>query len=163
MEYKELLLNKLNEFKEGVVLEFTDFRDDASITLAPENLIPVCTFLKNDPDLEFLICKDVTAIDWAARKNRFTAVYHIYSFKLSSFLRIKVNLSGNDPSVDSVTSVWKGADWYERETYDMYGIIFKGHPDLRRMYMPEAFEYYPLRKEFPVMGIPGSIPLPSKD
>ena len=66
-------------------------------------------------------------------------------------------------NIDSVTSVWKTANWHERETYDMYGIIFNNHPDLRRMYMPEEFEYYPLRKDFPLMGIPGSLPLPKKE
>jgi NADH-quinone oxidoreductase subunit C len=109
------------------------------------------------------MCKDVTAIDWATRKNRFTTVYNIYSFLLNYPLRLKSNIDIDPPAIDSITSVWKSADWYERETFDMYGIKFINHPDLRRMYMPEGFEYYPLRKEFPVLGIPGSLPLPDKD
>jgi NADH-quinone oxidoreductase subunit C len=109
------------------------------------------------------LCEDVTAIDWARRKNRFTVVYHIFSLKLNSRLRLKADVDESELSVDSVSSVWKTADWHERETYDMYGIIFNNHPDLRRMYMPEEFEYYPLRKDFPMMGIPGSLPLPKKD
>ena len=108
------------------------------------------------------VCKDVTAIDWATRKNRFTVVYHIYSFQLNYQLRLKANITGTAEEINSVTSIWPSANWYERETWDMYGIKFINHPDLRRMYMPEEFEYHPLRKEFPVMGIPGSIPLPEK-
>jgi len=108
------------------------------------------------------MCEDVTAIDWATRKDRFSIVYHLFSMKNSFRLRIMVTVDESECSVESVTSIWKSADWYERETFDMYGIGFKHHKDLRRMYMPEEFEYHPLRKEFPVMGIPGSLPLPKK-
>jgi len=76
--------------------------------------------------------------------------------------RIKVDVEETE-NIESVSSVWKTANWHERETYDMYGITFKNHPDLRRMYMPEEFEYHPLRKDFPLMGIPGSLPLPKKE
>jgi NADH-quinone oxidoreductase subunit C len=112
--------------------------------------------------MEFLLCLDITAIDWAKRKNRFTVVYHIYSFKNNFRLRLKADIDESDCAIDTVSSVWKGANWQERETYDMYGIKFNNHPDLRRMYMPEDFEYHPLRKDFPLMGIPESIPLPKK-
>jgi NADH-quinone oxidoreductase subunit C len=108
------------------------------------------------------MCEDVTAIDEARKKNRFTAVYHIYSFKHNYRLRIKANVDDASCSIDSVTPIYRSAEWYERETYDMFGIKFNNHPDLRRMYMPEEFEYHPLRKEFPVMGIPGSLSLPKK-
>jgi NADH-quinone oxidoreductase subunit C len=77
-------------------------------------------------------------------------------------LRLKADVDESDCSIETVTSVWRSANFQERETYDMYGIKFNNHPDLRRMYMPEEFEYHPLRKEFPLMGIPGSIPLPKK-
>ena len=81
-----------------------------------------------------------------------------YNFRL----RLKVDVDESDCTIDSVSSVWQAANWQERETYDMYGIKFNNHPDLRRMYMPEEFEYHPLRKDFPLMGIPGSLPLPKK-
>ncbi|MGC8654556.1 MAG: NADH-quinone oxidoreductase subunit C, partial [Candidatus Kryptoniota bacterium] len=77
-------------------------------------------------------------------------------------IRLVVSVDGTKPVCPSITSVYPAANWAEREAFDMYGIVFEGHPDLRRMYMPEDFEYYPLRKEFPLMGIPGSIPLPPK-
>jgi len=162
MEIKELLSDKLKAQFPGTNFEFTEFRDEITVKFPKEVVVAVCEFLKTDPELEFLQCEDITAIDWATRKNRFTVVYQIYSFKNKSRLRLKADVDNSDPSIDSVTSVWKGANWQERETYDMYGIKFNNHPDLRRMYMPEDFEYHPLRKDFPLMGIPGSIPLPKK-
>ena len=162
MDSKELILNKVKE-KFGQAIEaISDFRNDLCFTINRNQIVELSRFLKEDSELEFIFCKDVTAIDWAARKNRFTTVYHIYSFKLNFNLRLKVNIDVDPPAVETITSVWKSADWYERETFDMYGIKFLNHPDLRRMYMPEGFEHYPLRKDFPVIGIPGSLPLPNK-
>ncbi len=162
MNTKELIVNSLKEKFGKAVEEVTDFRNDLSITITKDKLIDIVKFLKENPELQFIMCKDVTAIDWATRKNRFTAVYHIYSFKLNFSLRLKVNIEENPPAVESVVSIWSSAEWYERETFDMYGIEFMNHPDLRRMYMPEGFEYHPLRKDFPLLGIPGSMPLPEK-
>jgi len=162
MEIKELVLQKLKENFPDINFETTDYLDELTVKFPKESVVKICEFLKSDPALEFLFCEDVTAIDWAKRKDRFTVVYHIYSFKNNFRLRLKADVDESDCAIDSVTSVWKGANWQERETYDMYGIKFNNHPDLRRMYMPEDFEYYPLRKDFPLMGIPGSIPLPKK-
>lgn len=164
MEFRELVTTKTKEKFGSDVVDITNFRDDLSIEIKPEKLLSFCKFLKEDSELDFAMCVDVTAIDWAKRKNRFTTVYHIYSLTNNFNLRIKSTIEdAKNPEIDSVTSVWKSADWYERETWDMYGIKFKNHPDLRRMYMPETFEYHPLRKDFPVMGIPGSLPLPKKE
>jgi NADH-quinone oxidoreductase subunit C len=163
MDTGKLILDIVNtKFGESII-EISDFRDDLCISVKKEYLILLGKFLKEDPQLQFKMCKDVTAIDWATRKNRFTTVYNIYSFLLNYTLRLKSNIDADPPEIESVTSVWKSAEWYERETFDMYGIKFINHPDLRRMYMPEGFEYYPLRKEFPVLGISGSLPLPEKD
>ena len=164
MELKELITGKFKEKFESEVVEVTDFRGDISVEVKPEKIVDVCKFLKEDPDLDFHQCVDVTAVDWAKRKGRFTIVYHLLSYNKNHRLRVKATIEdAKNPEIDSVVSVWGGADWYERETYDMYGITFINHPDLRRIYMPESFEYYPLRKEFPVMGIPGSLPLPEKE
>jgi len=133
MEMKELIVEKLKKNFGEFVQEVTDFRNDLSITIASNKIVDVAKILKEDPELEFVMCKDVTAIDWATRKNRFTVVYHIYSFKNNITLRIKANIAEESPAIESVTSVWPSANWYERETYDMYGIVFKNHPDLRRM------------------------------
>ncbi len=164
MDLKELVSGKFKERFASDVVEVTDFRGDVSVEVKPEKLLEICKFVKEDSDLDFQQCVDVTAIDWAKRKNRFTTVYHLLSYNKNHRLRIKATIEdAKNPEIDSVVSVWPGANWYERETWDMYGIKFKNHPDLRRMYMPEAFEYHPLRKDFPVMGIPGSLPLPEKE
>ena len=89
-------------------------------------------------------------------------MYNLYSLGHKRHLRLKVRTGEEHPVVPTVTGVWPGANWHERETFDMFGIRFDGHPDLRRMYMPEEFEYYPLRKDFPLMGIPDSLPLPRR-
>jgi len=162
MNTKELIIEKVKEKFGESIEEISDFRDDLCFTIKRDQIVTFGKFLKEDPDLQFIMCKDVTAIDWATRKNRFTTVYHIYSFKLNYTLRLKSNIDDDPPTIESVSPVWPSANWYERETWDMYGIKFINHPDLRRMYMPEGFEHHPLRKDFPVLGIPGSLPLPRK-
>ena len=162
MELKELISQKLQANFPEAELEFSEFRNELSIKFNKKFVIPICKFLKEDSELEFLLCEDVTAVDWAKRKNRFTVVYHIFSLKHNFRLVLKADVDESDCAIDTVSSVWKTSNWQERETYDMYGIKFNNHPDLRRIYMPEEFEYYPLRKEFPLLGIPGSLPLPKK-
>jgi len=164
MEFKELIITKIKEKFGSDIVEITDFRNDLSIEVKPEQIVGVSKFVKEDSELDFAQCVDVTAVDWAKRKNRFTTVYHIYSLSKNFNLRLKATIEdAKNPQINSVTSIWPSANWYERETWDMYGIKFINHPDLRRMYMPETFEYHPLRKDFPVMGIPGSLPLPNKE
>lgn len=163
MDLKELITQKLKGKFPEVEFEFSDYREQFAVTFNKKIIADVASFLRDDDELQFKLCEDVTAIDWARRKNRFTVVYHIMSLKLNSRIRLKADVDETDCSIESVSSVWKTADWHERETYDMYGIIFNNHPDLRRMYLPEEFEYFPLRKEFPLMGIPGSFSLPKKD
>jgi NADH-quinone oxidoreductase subunit C len=162
MDLKELIPQKLKENFPDVNFEISDYKDELTIKLNKKRIVDVCKFIKEDPDLQFNYCSDVTAVDWAKRKNRFTVVYNIFSLNLSSRLRLKADVDESDCSIDTVSSVWGSANWHERETYDMYGIKFNNHPDLRRMYMPEEFEHHPLRKDFPLMGIPGSLPLPKK-
>jgi len=162
MNTKELIVEKVKDKFGESVEEISDFRDDLCITIKKDQIVNLGKFLKDNPDLQFIMCKDVTAIDWATLKKRFTTVYHIYSFELNYSLRLKSNIDDDPPTIETVSSVWPSANWYERETWDMYGIKFLNHPDLRRIYMPEGFEYYPLRKDFPVLGIPGSLPLPFK-
>lgn len=162
MEIKELIPQKLKENFPQIDFEVTEYRGELNIKFDKKIINPVCKFLRDDSELQFLLCEDITAIDWAVRKNRFTVVYHIFSLKHNFRLVLKCDVDESDCSIDTVSSVWKTSNWQERETYDMYGIKFNNHPDMRRIYMPEEFEYYPLRKEFPLMGIPGSLPLPKK-
>jgi NADH-quinone oxidoreductase subunit C len=163
MEFKDQVVIKLKEKFSKHNFETVEFRNELTVKLDKKNIVKICQFLKDDEDLQFKLCEDVTAIDWARRKDRFTVVYHIFSLRHNFRLRLKSDVDESDCSIDTVSSVWKSANWAEREAYDMYGIIFKGHPDLRRMYMPEEFEYHPLRKDFPLTGIPGSLPLPKKN
>jgi len=162
MELKNEIIEKLSQAFPSAVITYEEFREELTLRLEAARLLAVLKFLKEDEGLKFEMCEDVTAIDEARKKNRFTAVYHIYSFKHNFRLRVKSNVDDASCSIDSVTTIYRSAEWYERETYDMFGIKFNNHPDLRRMYMPEEFEYYPLRKEFPVLGIPGSLSLPKK-
>ncbi|MGE5365593.1 MAG: NADH-quinone oxidoreductase subunit C [Bacteroidota bacterium] len=160
MQIKELTIEKIRNAMPGAVLEVSDFRDELTLTVGYDTVTGICRLIRDDSELQFGFCEDVTAIDWARRKNRFTMVYHLYSMKNNFRLRLKADLPAEE--TESITSVYPGANWYERETYDMFGIRFNGHPDLRRVYMPEEFEYHPLRKEFPLLGIPGSLNLPQK-
>lgn len=162
MDLKVLIPQKLKEKFPSIEFDVSDYGDELTIKFDKKNIVEVCAYLKSDPELEFKLCSDITAVDWASRKNRFTVVYNIFSFNHNFRLRLKSDVDESDCKIDSVSSVWHAANWQERETYDMYGIKFNNHPDLRRMYMPEEFEYHPLRKEFPLMGIPGSLPLPKK-
>ena len=142
--------------------ESDEFRDDLTVLVKTEDIVKVCNFLKNDPELAFDMIVDLCGVDMYRPEGRFRVVYNLYSLKKKKYLRLNVLVDEDDPIVDTVSVVWSGANWHERETYDMYGIKFKGHPDLRRMYMPEDFKYFPLRKDFPLMGVPDSLPLPRK-
>jgi NADH-quinone oxidoreductase subunit C len=159
---KEIILNQLGANLPNVQVETSEFKDELTLQVQKKDVVDVCKVLKNDSELKFIQCEDVTAIDWARRKNRFTVVYHLFSLKNKFRLVVKADVDESDCTIDTVSSVWRSANWHERETYDMYGIHFNNHPDLRRMYMPEEFEYHPLRKDFPVLGIPGSLSLPKK-
>ena len=159
---KEIILNQLSASLPNVQVETSEFKDELTLQVQKKDVVDVCKVLKNDSELKFIQCEDVTAIDWARRKNRFTVVYHLFSLKNKFRLVVKADVDESDCNIDTVSSVWRSANWHERETYDMYGIHFNNHPDLRRMYMPEEFEYHPLRKDFPVLGIPGSLSLPKK-
>jgi NADH-quinone oxidoreductase subunit C len=162
MEIKELISQKLEQSFPDAEFEFSEYKDEFNIKLNKKFINPICKFLKEDADFEFFLCEDITAVDWATRKNRFTVVYHIFSLKNKFRLVLKSDVDESDCKIDTVSSVWKTSNWQERECFDMYGIKFNNHPDLRRIYMPEEFEYHPLRKDFPLLGIPGSLPLPKK-
>ncbi|MBA4251179.1 MAG: NADH-quinone oxidoreductase subunit C [Chlorobiaceae bacterium] len=138
---------------------FSEYKNLIEIKFDKKYLTEVALFLKDDPRLSFSMCEDLTAIDWATSNNRFSMIYILFSLSNKFRIKLKVDLEEGE-KVDSISAIWNSANWAERETYDMFGIEFNNHPDLRRMYMPEEFEYHPLRKEFPVMGIPGSLSLP---
>ncbi len=121
---------------------------ETTVALKKEFLLPVCEFLKKEAGFDYL--SDLTGLDLGIEAEpRFAVVYHLYSMKGRQRLRLKVKTAGE---VDSVTPVWKGADWFEREVYDLLGIVFNQHPHLTRIYMPDDFVGHPLRKDFPLKG-----------
>lgn len=121
-----------------------------SILVPVDRLVETCRVLQSAPGLEFTAFSDVTAVDYYVERDpRFEVVYHVVSPHRRARLRFKVRV-GTDVPVPSVTSVWPGAGWMEREVYDLFGIVFEGHEDLRRLMMPEDWEGYPLRKDYPV-------------
>jgi NADH-quinone oxidoreductase subunit C len=158
----ETILTKLKGWKPDALVSSAEFRGQLTVVVRKDDIVEACRFVKSDPDLAFEMVVDITGVDWYRPEGRFEVVYHLYSIVNKCYLRLKVLVDEENPSVPSVTGIWPGANWHERETYDMFGITFTGHPDLRRMYMPEDFEYHPLRKDFPVMGIPDSLPLPRR-
>jgi NADH-quinone oxidoreductase subunit C len=117
----------------------------------PDDLIKVMTFLRDDPRCQFISFIDATAVDWPAREKRFDMVYHLLSPKLNRRVRVKVETDETTP-VPSIVPVYAGADWFEREAYDLYGVLFVGHPDMRRILTDYGFEGHPLRKDFPLTG-----------
>jgi len=154
------ILGKLSEKFGDSIIESKDFRGELTVVVPPDRIIDVCRFCKDDCQYDLLA--DLFGIDMYTPVKRFGVVYNLYSLKDRHRFRIKTFIEEDHLHVPSVTGVWGTANWHERETYDMFGIIFDGHPDLRRIYMPDEFEYYPLRKDFPLMGIPGSLYLPKK-
>jgi len=135
------------------IIETVDYRNEQTIVLKPEHLIEVCTYLKKN--LQYEVLETVTAVDWLERVPRFDVVYHLLSLTNQCFLRLKVRVGERrekNPEVPTVTGVWAGANWYEREVYDLFGIIFTGHPNLVRILMPADWTTYPLRKDYPLTG-----------
>lgn len=157
-----LIIEKLKSRFPGSIESTNEFRGDLTVQVKKSDVVKVAEFLKTDPELAFDLPVDVLGVDMYRPEYRFEVVYILYSIKNKNYLRLKVLADETDPVVPTLSTVWSGAAWNEREVFDMFGIKFAGHPDLRRMYMPEEYQYYPLRKDFPLMGIPDSIPLPRK-
>jgi NADH-quinone oxidoreductase subunit C len=124
---------------------------EVTLTVARDKIVEALTKLRDDPALQFEVLLDITGVDWPAREERFDVVYHLLSMRKNQRLRVKLATAENEP-VPSVVSVFPTANWLERETYDMFGILFSGHPDLRRILTDYGFEGYPLRKDFPLTG-----------
>ena len=135
------------------VLGVQEFRGQVSVTVKKGRILDIFRYLHDDPDLFLDYLVDVCGVDYLGKKEtRFEVVYHLYSMKHRHALRVKAEVGDDNPSIDSVVPIWAGANWHEREAYDMYGIIFEGHPDLRRVLLPEDWEGYPLRKDYPLKG-----------
>jgi NADH-quinone oxidoreductase subunit C len=152
-------LERLKErFPDAVTEAYTGPGGDEVAVVRREQLEPVCRFLKDDPDLAFDMAPYITAVDYLGSDPRFDVVYQMYSTKKNHRLRLRVGVPEADPVLQSVTPIWKGANWYERYCWDLYGIRFDGHPDPRRLYMYEEFVGHPLRKDYSLRGRQPLIP-----
>ncbi len=127
-------------------------RDEMTIYVERANLREACALLRDDADCAFNFLSDVTCVDWFPAEPRFEVAYHLLSISKKERVRLKVRLDSASPAVESVMPVWPAANFFEREVFDMFGIRFTGHPYLRRLLMPEDWQGYPLRKDYPVEG-----------
>jgi len=142
---------KLREKFAASVLDVKEFRGEVTVTVTRENIVEICNFLKSS--LAYNLCTDVTAVDYLGKQDpRFMMVYNLYSIPNKDRLRVKAGVPEADCTIDSVSGVWKSANWLEREVYDLMGVTFNNHPDLRRILMTDDWVGHPLRKDYPVQG-----------
>ena len=140
-----------------LVSEPAEFRGEFSLNMSDaERIVEICQHAKTELGFDYLV--DISSLDNYGDDPRFTLVYHLYGYGHGCYLRLKTNVSEEKSELPSVIGVWKTADWHEREIYDMMGIRFRGHPDLRRILMWEGYPYFPLRKDFPLAGRPSDLP-----
>ncbi|MBE0597676.1 MAG: NADH-quinone oxidoreductase subunit C [Desulfuromonadales bacterium] len=137
------------------VLDVKEFRGETTVTLKKEDIVAACSFLKKDLGYNFLT--DVCGVDYLGQTPRFMVVYHLYNLTTKERLRLKAPVAESDPRIDTVSGVWSTANWLERECWDLLGISFNNHPDLRRILMPADWQGHPLRKDYPLQG-PGRAP-----
>ena len=149
---KNAALQKLRDWDKQAVAEVIEFRGETTVVVPPQHLVRAAEYLVAEPSLRFTFLSDLTTVDRFPMEPRFELNYHLLSIERGLRLRLRVRLAGAEPSIPTVTSIWPTANWHERESFDLFGIRFQGHPDLRRILMPDDWEGYPLRKDFPVEG-----------
>jgi NADH-quinone oxidoreductase subunit C len=154
----QLALERLKEKFGAAILETHSHRGDDTATVAPERIVEVCRFLKDEPELAFNLCESVTCVDrmlLSEPSPRFELVYHLYALGLNKRVRLKARVdevSGRPAEIETVSQIWRAANWWERMVWDMYGVKFRGHTNLKRLYMYEEFKGHPLRKDYPLKG-----------
>ena len=141
----EIIEQAIRDSFPDAVVETTEVFGVLNVKVKPESLLAVCEKLHSEPETGFDYLEDVTAIDW---QDRIEVVYQLLNVATRQKVALRVDLDRDKPEVDSVISVWKGADYQEREVFDLMGVVFKGHPDLRRILLPEDWEGHPLRKDY---------------
>jgi NADH-quinone oxidoreductase subunit C len=142
------MIDRLRARLPQIAIEAIEPSDQPSLRVPEAHLVEICRVLHDDPEFAFVLLADITAVDWWPREPRFEVVYHLASER--ERLRLKVALNGHDAHLPTLQQLWPAANWLEREVWDMFGIVFDDHGDLRRLLMPEDWEGYPLRKDFPV-------------
>jgi len=147
------IAEKIKEQFPDQVIEVAEFRDQVSVIVKRDQTVPILKYLHDDPLLSLDHLQDLTAVDYKGKKDiRFEVVYNLYSTRYRHHIRIRAQVPENDPKINSVVPIWVGANWHERECFDMFGVVFAGHPDLRRILLPEDWEGHPLRKDYPLKG-----------
>jgi NADH-quinone oxidoreductase subunit C len=144
------LLDELQKRFPGAIGEAVIFRSQPSITLTRESLLSICEYLKSDEGGEYTLLTDETAVDYPKREKRFEVIYHLYSFKRNDRLRLKL-VVGEGEKVPSVVGLWPTANWLEREVFDMFGVEYEGHPDMKRILLPDGWTGHPLRKDYDIL------------
>jgi NADH-quinone oxidoreductase subunit C len=146
----------LRERFSDAIVEVAERHGETTIIMRPDAIVTVTQALRDDPALQYNFLSTITAVDWLEREPRYDVVYHLMSLPTGALLRLKIQVGDDEqpePEAPSVTSVWPAANWYEREVFDLFGIRFSGHPDLRRIEMPDDWVGHPLRKDYPLTGI----------
>lgn len=146
------VIGKLREWDPQAIAEVVELRGETTVVVSRENLRRVAEYLRSEPSLRFAFLSDISPVDHFPMEPRFEVNYHLLSLEHHRRLRLKVRLPGSEPVVPTVTGVWPTANWHERESFDLFGIRFEGHPDLQRILMPDDWEGHPLRKDYPVEG-----------
>ncbi len=145
-----ITINKLKaRFAESIV-DAHSYRGDDTAIVKKEALLDIFMFLRDDKELLYNFMMDLTAVDYLGKEPRFEVVYHLYSLAYNRRVRIKTKVSESECSVDSIVSIWPSANWFEREAFDLYGIVFKEHPNLSRILLYDSFQGHPLRKDYPI-------------
>ncbi len=144
------LLDELQKRFPGAIVEAVTFRKMPSLTLTKDFLLSMCHFLKDEQGGAYTLLTDQTAVDYPKREKRFDIIYHLYSFQRNDRLRLKVIIAEGE-AVPSVVSLWPTANWLEREVYDMFGVVYEGHPDLKRILLPDEWTGHPLRKDYDIL------------
>ncbi|MEQ1861214.1 MAG: NADH-quinone oxidoreductase subunit C [Chthoniobacteraceae bacterium] len=142
--------------KKFAVLKKTDFRGETTLLVERASIKELCSFCKDELGYTYLV--DISGVDNFGEEPRFEVVYELCQFERVDYLRLKIRVSEDELSVSSVSDIWPTADWHEREAFDMFGVVFDGHPDLRRIIMWEGYPFHPLRKDFPLAGKASDVP-----
>ena len=141
---------KLKEKFAASIIEVREFRGEVTVTVNKQDIVAICRFLKES--LQYNLLTDVTAVDYLGKEPRFMAVYNLYSIPNKDRLRVKAPIAESDCVIDTLSTLWNSANWLEREVYDLFGIKFTNHPDLRRILMTDDWVGHPLRKDYPLQG-----------
>jgi NADH-quinone oxidoreductase subunit C len=144
------VVKALGEAAPGALIGGKHDRGELTLEIAADRIVSVCRYLKNEQ--QFPRLSTVTGVDWFPEEPRFEVIYHLHSVERQERLRLKCRVPGDNPEIDSVTAVWRGANWYEREVFDLFGIRFRNHPELLRIMLPQDWEGHPLRKDYPITG-----------